>query len=192
MKKFIIFITGLLIFLILGSNTVSAKNGEGVFDQTKAYPECLRIQKLIQAEFGKRQGIKGMADDYGCQFHMMGYNFENGEYVAVAYSTYAKVISSKKGVLRIQYKDRYSLTTTADIVVKNYIISKNLIGKTFVLNLMYNNEIDIGDYFIDNDSVYNIGYSKFHTIDLTYPNAYCIKTYGKGYKYHLLTHSCKK
>ena len=189
MKVFISLLIGVIWFQILGTNPVFAGNWEWVFDQTKIYPECVRIQKVILKEFWNSIWFSA---EQSCSLYMMWYEWINWKFQETAYSTYAKVISLKKWVIRIQYSDRYSINTIEDIVVENYIIPKNILQKTFVINLMYNNDIDLWDYFIDWDSVYIIYSWKFIWLDIKKPNSYCVKIYGKWYKYHLLSHSCKK
>ncbi|GAB0175024.1 MAG: hypothetical protein HHAS10_09030 [Candidatus Altimarinota bacterium] len=166
-----------------------AKNGEGIFDQTEVYPNCIKIQKMIYAEFG---GSKWYTPEQWCRLSMMGHQWENGMFTNKAYSTYINILSVKKGIMKIQYNDRYSIPTIAEITVDKFTLPKNYKGKKFVVNLMYNNELEKGDFFIDNQISYSIKSTKFITYDLTKANIYCEKTYGKGYKYIISTHSCKK
>lgn len=189
MKIAKIFLVATLLFSLSNIDFVLAKNWEWMFDQTKVYPECIRIQKPILKEFWNTLWL---TPEQWCSLYMMWYEWRGWKFQDIAYSSYAKVISTKNWVLRIQYKDRYGISTVQDITIGEYKIPKNFNGKTLVINLMYNNDIDIWDYFIDNEVPYIVNSVKFISVDLKLPNTYCTKTYWKWYKYDLVSHSCKK
>lgn len=166
-----------------------AQNWEWVFDQTEAYLNCIKIQKMIYAEFW---WSKWYTPEQWCKLSMMGHQWENGMFVNRAYSTYINILSVKKWIMKIQYNDRYSIPTIAEITVDKFTLPKSYKQKKFVVNLMYNNELEKGDFFIDNQISYSIKSTKFISYDLTKANTYCERTYWKWYKYIILSHSCKK
>lgn len=181
----------LIVFLlsIHVHNFSYAQNWEWVFDQTIVYPSCIKIQKLIYVKFW---WSKWYTPEQWCKLSMIGHQWENGMFVNKAYSTYINILSIKKWIIKIQYNDRYSIPTIVEITVDKYTPPNSYKERRFVVNLMYNNELENGDFFIDNQIPYVIKSAKFIAYDLTRANTYCEKTYWKWYKYITLSHSCKR
>lgn len=184
----------ILILILFFPISTYAEYWKWIFDQTKMQTDCKKIMNNIFTIHWMEYQIYTI--NQACWLWMSGYDMWNQWktviFTKVAYSTYWKILSIKNWIARVQFNDRYSIPSTYDLLASWYSFWKNDIWSTVTLNIMYNNDLDRWDYIIINEVPYDVTVAQFITLDLSNMNKYCEKTYWKWYKYHLLTHSCKK